>query len=334
MAGSTDYGDISPRTAAYASKRLLKRAIPYLVIEKFGQPRPLPRKHSDTIVFRRFERFPYSPTPLTEGVTPSARKLITTDIQAVLEQYGDRIQITDKVYDTHEDPVLSEATDVLGEQSAQMLETVRYHVIRAGTNVFYSAQVDNRNKVTGTVDLDLQRRIMRQLKRQDARKMTRVIKSTPSYATQPVNACYVAICHPDCENDIRDIKGFTPVENYGTMSPFESEIGKVEDMRYVSSTILEQWEDAGGDVTGEDPPAVLSTTGTHADVYPILYIAKDAYGIVPLKGEGAVTPMVTNPKPSDSDPLAQRGHVGWKAYQTAVILNDAWMVRAEVAVSA
>ena len=337
MAGSTDYGDISPRTAAYASKRLLKRAIPYLVIEKFGQARPLPRKHSDSIIFRRFERFPYTPNPLTEGVTPSARKLKTTDIKAILQQYGDRIQITDKIQDTHEDPVLSEAVDILGEQSAQMLETVRFHVIRAGTNVFYSGAVDNRNKVVKTIDLDLQRRIMRQLKRQDARKMTRVIKSTPSYATQPVNACYVAICHPDCENDIRDIKGFTPVENYGTMPPFESELGKVEDMRYVTSTILEGWEDAGGDISGGDegdPLDVLSTGGTKADVYPILYIAKDAYGIIPLKGQGAVRPMVVNPKPSDSDPLAQRGHAGWKAYQTAAILNDAWMVRAEVAVSA
>lgn len=332
MAGSTDYGDISPRTAAYASKRLLKRAIPHLVIEKFGQAKPLPRKHSDTIVFRRFERFPYTPTPLTEGVTPSARKLKTTDVKAILNQYGDRVQITDKILDTHEDPVLQEATDILGEQSAQMLETVRFHVIRAGTNVFHAGMVDSRDKIVKVIDLDLQRKIMRELKRQDARKLTRVIKSTPSYATQPVNACFIAICHPDCENDIRDIKGFVPVENYGTMTPFESEVGKVEDMRYVTSTILENWPDAGGSLEGLEVP-VLSTGGTKADVYPILYIAKDSYGIVPLKGQGATTPMVVNPKPSDSDPLAQRGHVGWKAWQTAVILNDAWMVRAEVAVS-
>ena len=37
---------------------------------------------------------------------------------------------------------------------------------------------------------------------------------------------------------------------------------------------------------------------------------------------------------SDSDPLAQRGHVGWKTMQTAVILNDAWMIRLECAATA
>jgi hypothetical protein len=31
--------------------------------------------------------------------------------------------------------------------------------------------------------------------------------------------------------------------------------------------------------------------------------------------------------------LAQRGHVSWKSMQTAVILNDAFMVRIESAVT-
>ena len=324
----TNYGDITPRTAVYAMKRLLRRAIPYLVLERFGQTRPLPRKHSQTVKFRRFERFPFSPTALTEGVTPSARQLQTTDVPATIVQYGDRVEITDVIMDTHEDPVMREAMDILGEQAAQMMETVRFYALRGGTNVFYANGVA-RSAVNTPITLALQRKIMRALKRQDARKITRVLKSTPSYATQNVAASYIAVCHPDCENDIRDMEGFVPVENYGTLPPYENEVGKCEDFRYLSSTILVPWEDAGGD-PGED---VVSTGGSSADVYPILYIGSDAYGIVPLKGKGAVTPMVVNPKPSDSDPLAQRGHVGWKAWQTACILNDAWMVRAEVAVS-
>ncbi len=330
MAGNqTTYGDISPRTAVYAAKRLLKRAIPYLNFEKFGQPRPLPRKHSDTIVFRRYERFPITPNPLTEGVTPSARKLTTSDVPCQLHQFGDRIEITDVILDTHEDPVMAEGMDILGEQAAQMLEVVRFYALRGGTNVFYSGGGNNRNTVAKPIDQALQRKIMRQLKRQDSRKITRTIRSTPSYATQNVAASYIGLVHPDCENDIRDMKGFVAVEDYGTLSPYENEIGKCEDFRYLSSTIMEPWEDAGG-----DKGTSLSSGGTKADVYPVLYIGSDSYGIVPLKGKGAVRPMVVNPKPSDSDPLAQRGHLGWKAWQSAVILNDAWFIRAEVAVTA
>ena len=91
---------------------------------------------------------------------------------------------------------------------------------------------------------------------------------------------------------------------------------------------------ATAEATRTASAVMLSTSGVKADVYPILFFGRDAYAVVALKGDFAITPIVVNPKPSDSDPLAQRGHVGWKAMQTAVILNDAWMVRAEVAVTA
>jgi len=77
-----------------------------------------------------------------------------------------------------------------------------------------------------------------------------------------------------------------------------------------------------------------STTGTNADVYPILFFARDAYGIVPLKGKDSLTPMVVQPRPAPGDPLGQRGTVGWKAWQSAIILQDAFMVRLEVAATA
>jgi N4-gp56 family major capsid protein len=78
---------------------------------------------------------------------------------------------------------------------------------------------------------------------------------------------------------------------------------------------------------------VLEGAGAKANVYPIIFLARDAYGIVAFKGANAMTPMVVNPHASDSDPLAQRGHVGWKGYSATIILNDFWMARCEVAVS-
>lgn len=323
---NTAYGDISPRTAAYAAKDMLKRGLPYLVLEKFGQTKPIPSRSSKAVTFRRYEALDKTPNALTEGVTPTAKQLTKTDVTGTLVQYGDLVTITDVVLDTHEDPVLMEATEILGEQAAQMIETVRFNVIKAGTNVFY-ANGSARNAVNTTVTTSLQRQITRSLKRQNARKITNVVRSTPSYGTEAVAPSFVCLCHSDMEGDIRNMSGFVPTEKYGSMTPWESEIGKVEDVRYVSSTVFEPWADAGG----LDGDTYLSTTGTNADVYPLLYLARDAYGIVPLKGNNAITPMVVNPKPSDSDPLGQRGHVSWKSMQTAVILNDAWMARLEAA---
>jgi len=328
---TTKYGDISPRTAAYAAKEFLDRAIPYLVIEKFGQAKPLPANNSKTMIFRRYNALDTTPQILVEGVTPTGKSLTATDVSVTLEQLGDRITITDVILDTHEDPVFKEAQEVLGEQAAQMVEIQRFGVIKAGTNIYY-ANGTLRTDVNTPITLSLQRRITRYLKRQMAKKITKVVRSTAAFGTANVAPSYIALCHSDCEGDIRNMAGFVPVEEYGQLTPYESEIGKVEDVRYIYSTIFTPWADGGGAKAGSGVE-MISTTATNSDVYPILYIGANAYGIVPLKGPNAITPMVVNPTPSDSDPMAQRGHVSWKTMQKAVILQDTWMVRAEVAVT-
>jgi N4-gp56 family major capsid protein len=330
---STVYGDISPRTAAYAEKELLKRGLPYLVLEKFGQAKTLPEASTKIIKFRRYSALPNTPATLAEGVTPVGQTLAVTDVTATLAQYGDKVTISDVILDTHEDPVLNESIALIGEQAAQMIEKMRFGILKAGTNVLY-ANGAARTDVNTPVTIELQRRAVRALKRQNARFITTIVRSTPAFGTENVAPGYVALIHPDLEADVRSMTNFVPAEKYGTMTPWENELGKVEDVRYVSSTIFEPWANGGGDKTNAATKVMLSTGGTKADVYPVLYVARDAYGIVALKGMFAVTPMVVNPKPSDSDPLAQRGHVGWKAMQTAVILNDSWMVRAEVAATA
>lgn len=331
---TTNYGDISPRTAAYASKTLLKRAIPAMVIERFGQAKSLKENSTKSMIWRRYNALPTQPTALQEGVTPTSTTLTTTDVNVNLVQYGSLVTITDVVMDTHEDDVLNEAIDLLGEQAAQMIEIMRYGVLRSGTNVVY-ANGASRSSVNQPITLAVQRRATKSLKRQNAQQITKVVKSTPAFGTEAVAPAYIGLTHPDLESDLRNMTGadgktvFVPAEKYGSMTPYENEIGKAEDVRYLTSTIFTPWTDAGG-----PKGPMTSTGGTNADVYPILIIGKDSYGIVALKGMFALVPMVVNPKPASGDPLAQRGHVGWKAMQAAVILNDQWMVRIEVAVTA
>jgi N4-gp56 family major capsid protein len=349
MANAVSYGDISPRTAAYVVKQLLDRAAPVLMLEKFGQSQPIPQNATKSAKWRRYFLsgstgsaasgsgnfyVPLALTPLVEGVTPAGNKLANVDYTVTLNQYGDYVTITDVVQDTHEDQVLKEAVDILGEQAAYTLETIRYNVVKAGTNVFRlgaaGATVGARNLVNGPMALGVQRSITTALNRQNARRFTKVVSSNANFRTEPIEAAYVALCHPDLETDIRQMAGFIHTKQYGTATPWENEIGSVEGVRYLSSTIFTPFADAGaaGTVT------YRSTGGSNWDVYPIIYLARDAFGIVPLKGKDSITPMVVNPKPAPGDPLGQRGTVGWKAYQAAVILQDAFLIRAEVCATA
>lgn len=345
MTAAVSYGDISPAVAAYAVVQMLTRGNPFMVLEKFGQTYPLPNNSTKTAKFRRYYlqgstgaagsgdptaafATSLSLTPLLEGVTPAGKKLANQDYTATLAQYGDYITITDVVLDTHTDRVLQQATEVLGESAAQTIETLRFNVLKAGTNVFW-ANGGVRTAVNTPITTALQRQITTALTRQNAKRITSVVKSTADFRTEPVEAAFIGLGHPDLETDIRSMSGFIPTKQYGTVTPWENEIGAVETVRYLQSTIFAPWADVGG-----AKGTMRSTTGVNADVYPILYLARDAFGIVPLKGKDALTPMVVNPKPAAGDPLAQRGTVGWKAMTTTVILNDAWMARAEVAATA
>lgn len=345
MAQTTLYGDISPRVAAYAVTQLLKRGIPYMVIEKFGQTYPIPTNSTKIAKFRRYflsgstgaagnadPTAAFSTqlaiTPLVEGVTPAGRKLANYDYTVTLSQYGDYMTITDVVLDTAEDQVLNQATAVMGESAAQTIEQIRFNVLKAGLNVFY-ANGGARASVNTVITQTLQRQITTALMRQNAKRITDVVKSTPDFRTEPVEAAFIGLVHPDLESDVRTMTGFIPTKQYGTVTPFENEIGAVETVRYLQSTVFAPWADAGG-----AKGAMRSTTGTSADVYPVLYLARDAYGIVPLKGKDSLTPMVVNPKPAAGDPLGQRGTIGWKAMTACVILNDAWMARLECAATA
>lgn len=322
---TTTYGDISPRTAAYVAKELLTRGLPLLILEKFLQAKTIPRNETKSVVFRRYNSLALATTALTEGVTPPSMKMTKTDVTATLEQYGNLIEITDVVADTHEDPVIQEGVQILGENAAQTIETVRWGILTAGTNKFYSngaARTDVNTPITAA----LPKKIIRGLKRQNAQMITTIVKSTPSYGTQAILPAYVAIGHTDLENDIRAMAGFIDVKDYGSTQPLEGEIGSVGYTRFILSNIFAPYADAGGTAG-----SMVSTSGTNADVYPLLILGKNAAGTVALKGANALTPTVINPTPSKSDPLGQRGSMGWKTYSTAIILNDAWMAVAEVA---
>lgn len=326
-ANVTEYGDVSPRIGMVAAAKMLAHAQPVIVLSKMGQTRPMPKNKGQTIKFRRPVPFEPATTALTEGVTPSSQKMVYEDVQASLDQYGAWVEITDVIEDTHEDPVLNDASMLCGEQAADTIEALVYGVLRAGTAVGY-ANGSARNAVNTAISLNKQRMVTRALKAQRAKKLTSILDGSIKINTTPIEASYIAVGHTDLEPDIRELQGFVPVAEYGNRQPIcPEEIGTVEDVRYVLSPMLDPWEDAGG-AAG----SMISSAGTNADVYPVMYFAKDAFGVVPLKGKESIKPMILQPNtPRGGDPLGQLGSVAWKTWHASLILNQAWMYRLEVA---
>ncbi len=284
--GTTRYGDINQRTAAWAATEMLAHAEPSLVLSKMGMTKPMPKNKAETVKFRRPIPFAAATEPVVEGVTPSPQKVLYEDVTVTLRQYGRPIEITD----------------------------------RAAVNT--------------PITLTKQRAVTRGLNAQKARKITRMLASGTGYDVHPIEAAFIAVAHTDLEHDIRNLAGFVPTAKYGTRQTVsEYEIGSVDSVRYVLSPDLAAFASAGGLKAGSGT-TMVSTDGTNADVYPILFFGQDAFASIPLKGSEAITPMVVNAKPSDSDPMAQRNYVSWKTYFASSILNEMWMARLEVAATA
>lgn len=329
---ATKYGDISQRTAAYAETTMLEHAEPILVLEKFAQVKPLPKNTADNIKFRRPIPYAVSTTQLVEGVTPVPKQIQYEDVPVTMGQYGDVIEITDRVHDMSEDPVLKDAAMLAGEQAAETKELILWGALKAGTNVAYSGTGTPvaRSDVNDVLTLSKLRNANRNLKGQRAKPITSMVSASPKFATEAVAAGWVWFAHTDVEQDIRDIDGFTPTERYGTYTTLSDyECGKVEQNRFILSPVLEPFPGAGSATLNG-----MVSTGGNVDVYPVVAISKNAYGAVPLKGAGSMSPTVINPdRVSKSDPLGQRGVVGWKMYFAALILNEAWVQRIEVGVT-
>ena len=323
------YSDISPRTTAYADKRLLTRTKLNNILGQFGQVRTLPSKSTQVIKFRRYNKLAVATTPLTEGVTPSGKTLTKTDVTATIKQYGDFVLITDAIRDTHEDPVLKESVDILGTQADETWDVLRAGILKAGTNVLYAAGQTARADVLDVVTRANLRTVIRTLKAQEAKPITSIVNAGPNIATTPIPPAFVIVCHSDAQPDLEQLTDWNPVHKYASTNGLvNGEVGSVGEFRVVFDNNLTPWADAGDTASTN---SVLSTTGTDADVYPMLVFGMDAYGVVPLGGKNSVSTYVNNPKAIDTDPLAQRGTVGWKGWTTTAILNQNWMLRIETA---
>lgn len=327
------YGDITPRTAAYAVDKMLERAQPQLNMARFATVTTVPKGKTKVVKWRRYSRLAVTTTPLTEGTTPTINSLSVTDVTATLAQYGQVLGLTDVIMDTHEDPVLNEMSMSLGETAGQTQEMIIYNAIVAGTQIQYT-NGSARNTLNTALNATTARKAIRQLKQQDAKPITSMLNATDGVGTQPIPPSYICFVHPNVEMDLQNTSnfasGFTRVQQYGTFKPIsDAEIGSFENIRFIGSTLYAPLAAAGSATLN----GMLGTGNT--DVYQSVVTGKDAYATVNLaSGGNGLTPIVVNPKPSESDPLGQRGRVGFKMYSTAAILNDAWLTRIEHCVTA
>lgn len=326
-------------TRAWYNKVFLTVAMPALVHDRFGMPTTLPANTGEQVLWRRWKKIPPNIVPLSESITPPGKNMAYENVLGTVYWYGDWVGITDVVKWMHPDNVLSITTKRLGEQAADTADILTRDVINGGTSFLRVGNagatiLTARSNVEDVAHAAQFKTAITMLEGADAKYFHPTMNASRKIATEPIGPSYVAIVHPHVAHDLPDELGteWIPREKYAAgNTAYPTEIGKYRNIRFLTSTLAKVWPDSGKTGLSSGPTAAATFrettgTGTAADVYSILILAKDAYGVVKLKGASAT---YYNPPGGNGDPLHQRSTAGWKMCKGAAILNDAYMVRIE-----
>jgi len=325
---------------------ILAHAEPMEVLSIGAANKSMPKKSSDTIIFRRWLPYGGATTDastinqwvvsaaahvLQEGVTPSADSLSPQDITVVMQQYGCLYMYTDKQEDLGEDDLPPEMKRQTGERMGLVREMVRYGAVKQCTNVFYAGGT-SRATVDEALGKNLLSLVTRGLRGNHAMQITRVLAPSPDFNTAPVEPGFLVFGHTDLEHDVRELPNFVPVASYGSRKPVHpAELGSAGPYRFVLSPELAPVADSGAAV---GTTGLYSTSGSNIDVYPVIVVAQNAYGEVALKGMNSFDYTDLKPGTKDKqDPLGQRGYVGATFYDAATVLNDGWMAVIECGIT-
>ena len=297
---------------------LLRRAVDVFLHNRYAQIRDIPQNSGTRVIkFRRYSNLSPATNPLTEGQTPAGSQLSTTELTATVQQYGDFVTVTDVVTYTSQDSVLTEAAAILGDQAGDTLDILSREVLNAGTSIQrVNDRVGRINILAGDlIDGLTLRKVVRTLKNNKAKRITRMVMPSNKIGTEPINQAYIAIVHPNVTYTLKTITGFTPVEKYSNhMSVMPDEVGKFDEVRFIETTNAKVF-------VGEGDSGI--------DVYSTLVMGTDAYGNSRISGKALQNIVKSKGSAGTADPLNQRATSGWKAEFVTVILNNDFLFRIE-----
>lgn len=337
MALLTTTSDLNPNLKGFYDRVLLERVVAATIYDKFGQIRPLPKNSGSRINFRRYENLANNTNVLNDGVTPTGKKLVTTDINATVQQLGDFVTITDWVSMVGLDSKLMDiAENVLSDQAAQSFDIYCRDKLVAGTNVQYEGAATSTATVDGPLTDTEINAVIRTLESANAKKITEMKVGSQKIGTVPILPAFIGICHPDARYDIENLTGFVPVSEYSQQDEMSKhmgdiiEIGNVKGIRFLATT-NGSYTAAGGAAVGAT--GMKAEDSTNIDVYKTLVLAKNAYGVIPVQKKSIENIVKKMGSAGADDPLNQRGTSGWKLAVACKILNEDFMVRIEHAVT-
>lgn len=300
---------------------LLENLYPNYLYCRFGDPGrmvTLPNG-TNTVEWRRWGTLAAATTPLTQAVTPAGSNHSVTLVTATPAQYGDYVLYSDILDMASLDDFVRATMVAQGYQAAETLDQVSRDILVAGTNVQYAGAVAGRSSVASSNKLSIS-------------EVKKAVKTLRNANVPTIGGSYIGIIHGNAAYDLMVDPEFILTSQYaGGTALYNGELGMYGGVRFLVTSNAKVFSAAGA---------------SSIDVYGSLIFGQHWFGGVKYMDEtgGQKVPtaegnfmveMFIKPLGSggSTDPLNQRGSVGWKVSHAMKILNQSCGLRIEHAVS-
>lgn len=295
-------GNIAASLITYLSAQLLEVAEFNTILDQFGDKAPLPSNSSKTIRFVREEKLAISasPTQLTEGIPPDAVGVALNQFEAVVEQYGNVVRISDLAELTAKHPIVQRTIYMLGLQAAETYDQLVFNVLDAATSNY---RPNSRTLDTDLIGTDY-------VAYNDLIELMATMQDNGARSMDGSN--YVFVCPPQVHAAMLRDPDFKAANQF--KSPERMFRGEVEQL-------------GGFRIVRSNSPAFAATaqagSGDASKVYSSFAIGKFAYQITDLQN---LQMYVVQPG-GHTDPLQQSRKLGWKFAFKSIITNQNWITR-------
>ena len=230
MSTNTYASNFSADAATYIAQKTLMIALKRLAVYQLGDKVPMPKNSSRTFQYTRYERLVLPQTKLTEGVTPGDTNMTISTVQAVMDQWGAVIPISDVAIDSVKHPVLQKAIDLAAHQAQELVDRECVKVSLSGANVYYpNSATTSRSGIASTDYIT-------------SSVIGRVVAVMRDYGAMPYDEgedLYVGVVDSFVNDDICVDTTFVAASQYGQIKKLlVNEIGEWKGVRWVRSNTM------------------------------------------------------------------------------------------------
>lgn len=222
------FSNFSSDSQTYIAAQTLIRIKRDVVVYGLGKQEKLPNRFSKTFQYTRFEKLNLPKSALSEGVTPSTNSSVSiSTVQAVMDQWGDFVNISDVADITVKHPVMEQAMQLMSEQAAETIDRECINLLLSNTSVYYPGAVASRGALTTSsyMDSDTIKKVVAAMRSRGARNAE--------------GKKMLGLFDPFVSFDVTSDATFTLAAQYSNIQAlYNGEVGQWLGVRWIESNLI------------------------------------------------------------------------------------------------